>query len=487
MTVFTSCITTSLQPYVPSTQNPWNELRVRHAYRRLGYDANKATINNGLALSPNDLIDQLIDESLNAPNWPEPVWANYTSDDYANLGLDFDEQTQLNHTEVMFEVMNQMQTTGLKGRLIMFWSNHFVTRLEDYYLSNHLYEYYSVLETYMLGNFQEFVRDIGITSAMLIYLNGLENTNFSPNENYARELYELFTLGVDNGYIQQDIVETSKALTGYNHRLNWNWTYPIYFDASTFDDSDKTIFEQTGNWGYDDVINILFQEKSPLIAEYICRKLYTYFVSATVNEDVVTDMAAIFVQDFNIANVLRALFKSEHFFDSKTIGIQIKSPYDMTVSYIKATNFSIHQDFYEAMPWINGLMGQSMFEPVDVAGWQGDRDWINSSTLTGRWEILQWAVWQTWDYYNEELRTFAIESSGNSNDPYVVAKSVIDRFVPKELFSVEEYQIATDVFKHNLPENYYENQIWNLQWDSVPYQMVLLLLHLIKIPEFQLK
>lgn len=487
MTVLTSCITTTLQPYIPSTQNPWNELRIRHVYRRLGYDANKTTITNALTLSPNDLIDQLIDESLNTPNWPEPVWADFTNDDYANLGVDFDEQTQLNQRELMFEVMNQMQTTGLKGRLIMFWNNHFVTRLEDYYISNHLYEYYSVLETYLLGNFQEFVRDIGVTSAMLVYLNGLENTNFSPNENYARELYELFTLGVDNGYTQQDIVETSKALTGYNHRQDWNWTYPIYYDASTFDDSEKTIFNQTGNWGYNDVINILFQERSPLIAEHICRKLYAYFVSATVNENVVADMAAIFVQDFDIANLLRILFKSEHFFDSKTIGIQIKSPYDMTISYMKATNFSIQQDFYEGMIWFNGLMGQSMFEPVDVAGWQGDRDWINSSTLTGRWEILQWAVWQTWDNYNEELRTFAVESSNNSIDPYIVAKSVIDRFVPKELFSIEEYQVATDVFKHNLPENYYENQLWNLQWDSVPYQMVLLLLHLIKIPEFQLK
>lgn len=128
-----------------------------------------------------------------------------------------------------------------------------------------------------------------------------------------------------------------------------------------------------------------------------------------------------------------------------------------------------------------------MFDPVDVAGWQGDRDWINSSTLGGRWEILQWFIWHTWDSYNEELRTFAIESSNNSNDPYIITKAIIDRFVPLELFSVEDYQAATDVFKHDLPENYYENQLWNLQWDSVPYQVVLLLVHLIKFPEFQLK
>ncbi|WP_299128587.1 DUF1800 domain-containing protein [uncultured Winogradskyella sp.] len=485
MNEFTTCISSTLDPYVPSTENPWNVERVRHAFRRIGYDANKFTVTNALSLTPGQLIDQLIDESLYTPHWPEPAWANFTIDDYANLGLNFDDQTQANHREVMLEVMRQMQTTGLKGRMILFWSNHFVTRLEDYYTSNHLYEYYKTLEDNVLGNFQEFVREIGITSAMLIFLNGYENTNNSPNENYARELYELFTLGVDNGYTETDIVETSRALTGYNHRQNW--TYPIYYNDSTFDANDKTIFNQTGNWNYDDVINILFQEKAPLIAEFICKKLYAYFVSATVNEAVVSEMATLFVQDFNIANLLRTLFKSEHFFDAKTIGTQIKSPYDMTMSYLKITNFSLLQDHYEGMIWFNNLLGQQMFEPIDVAGWQMDRDWINSSTLTGRWQILQWTIWHTWNNFNEELRTFAIESSDHSNDPYFVTKSIIDRFMPLELFSEEDYQAATDVFKHNLPENYYTDGIWNLQYQSVPYQVVLLLLHLIKIPEFQLK
>ncbi|MBC2843695.1 DUF1800 domain-containing protein [Winogradskyella flava] len=485
MAVLTTCITSSLQPYIPTSQDPWNEARIRHAYRRIGYDANLTMISSAMSMSPNDFIDQLVDESLNAPNWPEPTWANFTNDDYANLGFDFNEETQNNHQEVVLEVMDQMQTVGLKGRLLMFWSNHFVTRLEDYYTSNHLYEYYSVIENNMLGNFENFVREIGTTSAMLVYLNGYENTNLSPNENYARELYELFTLGVDNGYTQQDIVETAKALTGYNHRENW--TYPIYFDASTFDDSEKTIFNQTGNWDYDDVINILFQEKASLIAEHICRKLYAYFVSATINEDIVTEMANLFIQDFNISNILRVLFKSEHFFDAKTIGILIKSPYDMFMSYLKVTGFSIQPDYLEAFPWFNTTLGQRMFQPVDVAGWQGDRDWINSSTLTGRWRILQWIIWHTWDNFQEELRYFAIESSNNSNDPYAVAKSIIDRFMPLELFTESDYQDATDVLKHNLPENYYENGIWNLQYQSAPYQVLLLIRHLIKIPEFQLK
>jgi len=485
MPVVTSCITSSLIPYTPSTNEPWNEIRIRHAFRRIGYDANNSMVADALSMTPENFIDQLIDESLNTSNWPEPPWAHFTNDDYENLGVDFNEQTQANYGEVISEVINQMQTVGLKGRLIMFWSNHFVTRIQDYYNSNYLYEYYSVLENHFLGNFEDFVRDIGTTSAMLVYLNGYQNTSASPNENYARELYELFTLGVDNGYTQQDIVETSKALTGYNHRENW--TYPIYFDDSTFDNTDKTIFNQTGNWGHDDVIDILFQEKAPLIANHICEKIYRYFVSPTINTDVVNDMANLFVQDFNIANLLRTLFKSQHFFDNKTIGILIKSPYDMLMSYVEVTDFTIQPDYLAAFRWFASTLGQRMFEPVDVAGWQGDRDWINASTLTGRWRILQWVIWHTWNNYPEEFRTFAITRSNNSNDPYVVTKSIIDSFMPVELFTISDYQDATDIFKHNLPENYYEEGFWNLQYDSAPYQVLLLIRHLIKLPEFQLK
>ncbi|SHG74082.1 DUF1800 domain-containing protein [Winogradskyella jejuensis] len=486
MAVITSCNTSTLQPYVPSATNPWNEERVRHVYRRLGYDAKKADIDIAVTQSTSDFIDQIINEASESPALETPPWSNFTYFDYQNLGLDFDTETQANHQELRMALINQMlSSNGLKARLILLWSNHFVTRLEDYYSSNHLYEYYATLEQHALGNFEDFTSAIGTTSAMLLYLNGFQNTKNNPNENYARELYELFTLGVDNGYTQTDITETAKALTGYNDREHW--TAPITFNENKFDNSVKTIFTQEGVWGYDDVIRILFEEKSPLIATYICRKLYTYFVSPTPNEAVISEMADIFVVDFNIANVLKALFKSEHFLDSKSIGVQIKSPYDMFMSYLKVTNFSVEPDYLESFQWFCSTLGQTMFEPIDVAGWQGDKDWINSSTLTGRWRILEWVVWHTWEYYREELRTFAKRSSDNSNDPYIVAKSIVDRFMPLNLHTTADYDTATDVFKHDVPENYYEDGIWNLDWDSAPFQVVLLLLHLIKIPEFQLK
>jgi len=486
MKTLTSCNVSSLNVYQQTTENPWNEERVSHVFRRLGFGATKAQINGALSQSPENFIDNLIDQAIATPVSPSPSWANTTYQDYIDAGLDFDEETQNNHNELRITVFNNMLSNGLRERLTFFWSNHFVTALETYYCSHMLFKYYNTLQTHALGNFEDFVRTMGKTEAMLIYLNGAENSLYNPNENYARELYELFTLGVNNGYTQTDIVETSKALTGYNHWTN-NWCSFIYFDESTFNPNDKTIFEQTGNWDYDDVITILFQERAPLIANFICTKLYKFFVSPTVNEDVVTALANIFVQDFNIGNVLRVLFKSEHFFDERSIGTVVKSPFDMAIHYLKTTNFTIDDEHKQGIVWLNGNAGQILFNPPDVAGWQRDHDWINSSTLTGRWDTMGYLIWHTWNVDQEQLRTLAIESSGYSNDPYIVTKSIIDRFMPKELHTLEDYDAATDVFKYDVPQNYYDDGIWDLDWDSAPYQIILLLFHIIKMPEFQLK
>lgn len=485
MQTSTSCNTSSLSVYIPSASNPWNAEKVSHLYRRLHYGASNNEITQALTQTPENLVDSMVNAAISNPLTPTPSWANMTYQDYTDAGLDPDEEIQNNHRALESDFIDRMLNNGLHARLTLFWSNHFVTRLESYYCSSFLFEYYNTLQTYALGNFEDFTRAIGTTNAMLVFLNGLENTANAPNENYARELYELFTLGVNNGYTQTDIVETSKALTGYN---GWNgFCAPFSFNNNTFNNTNKTIFGQTGNWGYDDVIDILFQEKAPLIAQFICKKLYTYFVSPNVNDAVVQDMANLFVQDFNIENILRVLFKSEHFFDSLSVGTQIKSPYDLVMNFYKTTGFTLDEDFKQNMVYLTGVAGQRMFNPVDVAGWQGDHDWINTSTLTGRWEVMNYVAYHAYDIEPEALRNFGLLISGNSNDPDVITKSIIDLFVPKELHTVADYDIARDIFKYNIPQNYYDDNSWNLYWETGPYQIFLLLSHLVKIPEFQIK
>jgi len=198
-------------------------------------------------------------------------------------------------------------------------------------------------------------------------------------------------------------------------------------------------------------------------------------------------MASSFQTDFNIANVLRTLFKSEHFFDETIFGSLIKSPFDLTHNFIKTTGQTLDLAHQEGILWLNNNVGQYIFNPVDVAGWQGNQEWINSSTLTGRWEIVRYLMWHIWNTEPELLRSFAVDASDNSNDPYIVAKSIIDRFVPKELHTTADYDIATDIFKGDVPQNYYDDGIWDLNWETVPWQVILLILHMTRMPELQLK
>ena len=159
----------------------------------------------------------------------------------------------------------------------------------------YLYQYYALIQSHALENFKTFVSEMGLATTMLRYLNGFENKKNSPNENYARELYELFTLGEGNGYIQEDITETARALTGYNRFKTYLGV--IEFNENSFDKGSKTIFGRSGNWGYNDVIDILFEEKKDLIANFICNKIYRYFVSPQLNSSVVSAMAETFKQN----------------------------------------------------------------------------------------------------------------------------------------------------------------------------------------------
>mgnify|MGYP000225468138 FL=1 len=486
-TFLTSCNESTLTPYEPSGDNPWNTTKIKHIYRRIGFGASQDKVDAALGLSPNDFIDNLVDDALNLPPTTAPFWGNYAISDFTNFEIENEQYIQ----DWKIQTGNDFITEDLRGRLTSFWMNHFVTGLETYFYSPYLFQYYNTSQTHALGNLKEFVRDIGITSAMLIYLNGYENTNLEPNENYARELFELFTLGEGNGYTELDITETAKAITGYNH-----WTEegaPLYFDESTWVDGEKTIFGQTGNWKYDDVIDILFQERPNEIAKHICTKLYRYFVSqeidTVIEQNVIDPLTQTLIDtNFELAPMLKQLFKSEHFFDERALGVIIKSPFDITMQFINESEFFYNDELMEALIYFSGIFGQDLFNPPDVSGWQRDEDWISTSTLTGRWQFTELYLGILFQNGLESTFVdFAKDLTNNSNDPYYITQVLVDHFMSKELYTASDYEIATDIFKWEIPQNYYDEGLWNLDWEEAPYQVYLLLSHLATIPEFQLK
>ncbi len=483
-----NCNTSSLKVFVPSSSNKWDAQKVRHLYRRLCFGVSPAMIDIVITKPPEEVVDLIVDEAKNLAPTAAPIWAGKGKKQLESEGFDFDETNNANKRELYAQCVSDLLNNGLRDNLTLFWHNHFVTQHTVYNCSSYMFEYYNTLQVYALGNFKDFVRKIGLTNAMLRYLNGKSNKKNKPNENYARELYELFTLGENNGYTQKDIEETAKALTGYNKGA---FCEPIEFDIRTFNDSDKTIFGKTGPWDYNDAIDILFEEKGPLIAEFIVTKLYRYFISPEINTTIIKELAKDFEVDFEIEPILRKLFKSEHFFDDKSISTLIKSPYDLNMHFYKTTGFPLEQDNMLNLYWQTGNLGQSYFQPVDVAGWQGDYDWINTSTITGRWDTITNYVWRVWNRKagnREKLRDFAKEASNNSADINVVVPAIIDTLLPKGLNTPENYQDAIDVFKtDSIPCDYFTDGTWSLDFDRVPFQVVLLLNYIIRLPEFQLK
>jgi len=482
MTSSECTLTSGLAVYQPDSAQPWNLERVRHLYTRLGFGAGIATLRAGLNRSPADLVDELLDEAMLAPPIETPPWADWAIGDYS----DFQTEAQSNLLEFALGYIDEMLENPVRARLILLWHNHFVTRYEQYVCPSWLFRYYKVLEGNLFGNFKTFVEEIGTTPAMLVFLNGVQNTRFSPNENYARELYELFTLGRDQGYTQEDIAATARALTGWNGFSTL--CAPINYAPALHDPGSKTIFGKTSNYNYDTLHDLLFEERAPIIARHVCRKLYREFVSPEVDELFVAELAEVLLTSgFELEPVYRLLFKSERFFDQEVLNGMVKSPLDYFISFVNESGFPVNQQVKTLILFQSGQLGQFIFNPPTVAGWPGDKQWITSSLLTQRWLTLETFIFLIFENQSNAIVQLVSEVTTSDTDPAVIARELTDYFMPKGLESDFYYDQLVETFKWEVPENYFEDGSWNLQWDTVPAQTGFLLQQIIRSPEFQLK
>ncbi len=502
MEYFVNCNTSTLAQYT----TPLDKVRAAHLYRRLGFSASVQTIDSAVGQNAGTLVDALINEAVTMPPLAAPAWADWNNSNYPE---DDDLARQLRRAqqeEWAVAYTNGLLTNNLRDRLSFFWSNHFVTEIDVYDCNSFLYYYINCLQRNAIGNFKTFVSEIGLTSAMLYYLDGVYNNGNNPNENYARELYELFSLGEGNGYTEQDIIETAKALTGYVERGELGCEQ-VTFDPTRFDAGPKTILGQTGNWNYDDVIDILFQERPNEIAGFICQKLYEFFVHPDSDDDagnaqtIITGMANTMVtNNFEIAPVLSQLFKSQHFFDDEAIGVIIKSPFDIYLNLINETNFAYNDNTILNVVDTTRMLGQTLFDPFDVAGWQRDRTWINTNFIIGRWLTVEVFLEIFFQGNPEQFRTLAMDAVGpgdsNTSNPETVVRALVDKFTPLGLLTAQDFENAMSVFKiEDVPEEYYGSDyipgglgLWMLSVSpEVPQQVFLLLMHLSRQPEFQLK
>lgn len=479
-----NCAGGTLASYVPDSNKPWNANRVSHLYKRMGFGATYAEIQAGLQLTPQQLVQNLINDAKNAALLPPPTWFNWTANNYTSPDPNAEKIEQ--YKEMYFRWLNEMLQTGVREKFALFWHNHFVTQYTEYNCPSYLYEYHKLLQQYAFGNFKDFVKAIGKSAAMLVFLNGSVNRKNRPNENYARELFELFTLGVNVGYTEQDIDEAAKALTGYTDVTVECGA--INFKPVDFDNSTKTVFGVQGNFDFDSLHDLIFQERAVEVSQFIASKVYTHFVHYLPNQTIIDGMAQTFRNNnFEIEPMLVELFSSDHFFEDDAISVQIKSPVECLIGMVKEGNLPYDNIIIEAAGYITIDMGQQLFQPIDVAGWSGNRSWINGTTITKRWDALSKFL----DYIvavsnKEKLRDLAIETSGNSTDVALVARKITDHFIPKGLDTSAAYNEATAALKYQVPQNYFDLGLWDLQFQYVPEQVWNLMKWVIRRPEFQL-
>ncbi len=265
---------------------------------------------------------------------------------------------------------------ALLERMTLFWHGHFACRMLDGRLA---VQYLNTIRKHALGNFKDLLLGIAQTPAMIRYLNNQQNRKQQPNENFARELMELFTLGRGQ-YTERDIKEAARAFTGWSSNLRGEYV----FRAFQHDTGQKTIFGKSGTFGGEEVIDLIL--KKPEAAEFIVRKIYRYFVHPSLDEQRVQDLSrTFFASNYDIGELMESIFSSEWFYAPGNQGKKIKSPVDFAVGMTR----QLELQFPDPRSWIllqKGL-GQQLINPPNVAGWPGGRSWIDNSTLMLRLNI----------------------------------------------------------------------------------------------------
>ena len=312
------------------------------------------------------------------------------------------------------------QNTSLTEKMTLFWHNHFVVELGNINDARMGYEYCRLLHQHALGNVKQLAKDVTVTPAMLRYLNGNQSTVGAPNENYGRELLELFTVGKGpligpgnyTNYTEADVQAAAKVLSGWRDLA----TVPVssYYTASRHDTTTKVFSAAFGNASitangaaeYQDLVNLIFQQAET--ARFLVRKLYRWFVyyliDAQVETDIIQPLATILVNNnFDIVPVLRALLGSQHFFDVLNMGCLIKSPLDFTVGLLRqmevvfptaASNLVVQYGMWDYLSALSYVMQQTLGDPPNVAGWaayyqtpQFHELWINAVTMPRRNQV----------------------------------------------------------------------------------------------------
>ncbi len=472
-TVVTPTSISSLTPYTGS----WSRIHAGHLLRRATFAPLKSEIDSAINLGLEGTLDLVF---ANTPLPDPPVYYDYDGHPDAGIGdtwvdlprIDnLDRNARRRSLEAWWVASMPKSSLNIRAKMAFFWHNHFgINGPGD---PRAIYQFITHYHNHSTGDFRQLVKEMTVNPSMLVFLNGNSSTAANPNENFAREILELFTIGkgpqVGEGdytnYTELDVAELAKAFTGWRTR-NLNTTQTgeepeSYFQANRHDTSTKTLSHRFDNATivnngadeYKDVIDLIFQQDE--VSRYICRKLYRYFVyykiDDTVEANIIEPMAAILrANDYTIAPALRALLSSEHFYDRSIVGDIIKSPLELTISIFRYSGYfdqgNLVDDYQAARRASieSRNMGLDLTKPPSVAGWTAYyqepsffRLWLNTATLQVRTSLAKRSVSRNGFYWGNSAHPFdwlsSISRYSNPRQAVDLIRDMAEEFMPQPL------------------------------------------------------
>ena len=360
---------TAWSPYTPSPANPWDARKVGHLYRRAGFGATHAELEAGVADGHQKTLDRILSGKPESKGFTDTT--EYTSSEKS-----MPPGAPLPRLSAWW--LDRMLKTAhpLREKLTLFWHNHFATSNVKVQNARHMLGQYRLMNKYALGSFKSLLTEMGADPAMMVWLDTIQSVKGKPNENYARELMELFSLGIGN-YTEDDIREAAKAFTGYEI-ANGKGT----FNRKQHDGGEKTVFGKSGAFKGEDITRLCLEK--PSCATFIATKLYRFLISESdmPEKEVIDSLAEQYRQfDYDTGKVVSLILRSNLFFSPVAYRARIKSPVEFAVGIVRGLEgVAGPRPLVEAME----NLGQVLFAPPSVKGWDGGPTWLNAQTLLGR-------------------------------------------------------------------------------------------------------
>ena len=367
----------------------WDWRAAAHLIYRAGFGATAETINEMITAGMDQCVERLINYRKISDNYPKPDWAKPIE------GLQ--EQRKNATTEQKEQFLKELRQEGqdlkewwirrmvmtsrpFQEKLTLFWHGHFATSIQKVKLPYFMWMQNETLRRNAAGNWRKMLKEISKDPAMVVWLDNVSNRANGPNENYARELMELFTLGEGN-YTEKDIKESARAFTGYSIDRN---TQEFVFRKNLHDAGSKHFFNRAGNYDGDDIIDIILSR--PQAARFISKKIWEFFAYQGPSEALVDELAAVLKNSsYEFLPLFKAIFSSEEFYSDRSVKKQIKSP----VQWLVGSVLSLEADLMpkRMVNSVMKLLGQELFEPPNVKGWDGGAAWITTSSLLTRYNL----------------------------------------------------------------------------------------------------